>query len=129
MVFLLVLVEFKPVLFTNYMAINDNSIEWTVDELYFGQMNFETWRHNGKQVQILDSMSLPLKATERNGQLSSGVLDTMAKFLATHVDCEFVVADSYPLQDSGSRQPPQLWLQGWIDGTWEAFNSGKEHSM
>lgn len=118
------------VLFTTRISNSiESGDEWIVEEFYFGQMNFEKWRHRGHEIQILDYLGFSLSPTDSKSQLSTKVQDSMAEFLASHVDCEFVVADSYALHNSDRRQPPQLWLQGWIDGSWESFSSGKEQSM
>ena len=103
--------------------------EWRKEEFYFGQMNFESWRRRGEEAQILEHLGMQLIAPEAGNQYSVPVSPDVLDFISKHVECEFVVADSYPLKGSIERQPPQLWLQGWIAGTLEEFESGKKHSM
>lgn len=94
------------------------AVAWTLEEMYFGLMEFSTYRTYGDRVQY--RVEKGLRLTQRldvTSQYTAGT-DEIAEFIATHIDCEFVVARGYTA-NNGEFVAPSLWIVGWIELTSE----------
>ena len=89
------------------------SPQWQIEEFYFGQGEWSTYRRAGEQIQYRVEKGLPLTLREDTHQYDASTED-VADFLREFEDCRFTVADGYELK-TGGRQAPYLWIVGWKD--------------
>lgn len=94
------------------------AIVWRFEEMYFGLMEWSTYRSYENRVQYRVEKGLRLTQNpDVESQCTAGT-NEITDFIAGHIDCEFVVARGYTA-NNGEYVPPSLWVQGWIELTTE----------